>query len=296
MAFDSDPPLHRLNNAAAGCKSETRPPPFRFCREKRLEDPLPHLAGHSRAAVGDVEKNKVSSIFLLPSRFDPYRSMRANGIARVENEIDEHLLDFTAIGGHAKRPIPERDREFHILGQQTQQHGLGVFHNSVQILDNLILGAITAEDEELSSQRCGTVTGVFNLQRMLAQPRVPAEPRKEEPAVGHNDCENVVVVVRQASGEFAENLEFLRAAELVAQGFPVPPKRHLVQCAPHGGGQSREAVLQNVIGGPADGSRNDEEWNIRRDLPRKPEGLETVATGKRKIRQHKIEATKFERP
>ena len=108
-----------------------------------------------------------------------------------------------------------------------------------------------------------------------------------------------------ASREFSKDFEFLRAGELVAEGFPVAAERCLVQRSSHGGRQAGEAVFQDVVGRAilkrihrrlfSDDSRNNEKWQIGLHLPGEPQCLHSVGAGQRKIGQNKIDAPAFER-
>ena len=107
-----------------------------------------------------------------------------------------------------------------------------------------------------------------------------------------------------ASSEFSEDLEFLRAGELVAEGFPVAPERGLVQGPSHGGRQSGEAVFQDVVGRAvlkgshrcffADDARNNEKRHIGLQLPGEPKRFHSIGAGQREISQNKIDAPAFE--
>ena len=181
------------------------------------------------------------------SGFDTDYAARVDRIAGVENKIDEHLLDIAAIDCDPQRPIGYGNREFHILGEQARQHGLGIFYNPVQIEDSSIPLPVAAENKELAGERCRLATGIFDLHGVLAQSGSLTKPGHQQTAVGHDDCENVVVVVGDAPGEFSEDFELLRARELVAERFSITQKSRIVQRTPHSRSQTRETVFQNIV-------------------------------------------------
>ena len=73
---------------------------------------------------------------------------------------------------------------------------------------------------------------------MLAKPRSLVKTGHQQTAIGHDDCENVVVVVGDTPGEFSKYFELLRTRELVSQRFFVAQKSRIVQRTPHSRSQT----------------------------------------------------------
>ena len=60
-----------------------------FGGEKRVEDPFGNVIGDAVSTVGDFEGNRLA--LLEYANFDPALRQLLDGVAGIENKIDEHL-------------------------------------------------------------------------------------------------------------------------------------------------------------------------------------------------------------
>ena len=156
-------------------------------REERVEDALDHLAAHSRAVVGDLEEDVVAvGQVALDARALPVlgvddlraRGQRdragliAQGLARVEHEVHEHLPDLRRVearDGQAGRQVVAH-RRLPADAQVEQLHGLA--HQLAQIDELHEELALAGVGEHLAAQVGRAARGDFDLRDLLLGARV----------------------------------------------------------------------------------------------------------------------------
>ena len=142
-------------------------------------------------------------------------------VARVDDEVHDHLLDLPRVGLHAaERPArsivtssmssPIRRRSILSISPTTS------FRSSDPRLQDLL----AAEREELARQRgCARSAALAISSMSVCDPGSPvADARSSsELAVAEDHGQQVVEVVRDAAGELADGLHLLRLAELALE-------------------------------------------------------------------------------
>ena len=93
-----------LHNAVAVCEAETRSGTRVFGRKKRIEDAPQHVRPHAMAIILDRDQHVVTGLELrrfvcrwaskgLTLRLNADLALSADGIARVEAQVEQYLLE-----------------------------------------------------------------------------------------------------------------------------------------------------------------------------------------------------------
>ena len=180
---------------------------------------------------------------------DPLRSQRdgasvRHGVPRVDDQIDEHLVDLHGIDESVHGAVRLDDVHPDVLAYDTLEQSARVRQDGVQVDYPRSDHLLPAESQELLDQRCRAVARPADLVGILS-PRVPLfELVEEQVGVSDDSSQEVVEVVRDASSESPDRLQFLRVPELL---FQLRPLRHLGREGPVGLGDLRDPLLEFVV-------------------------------------------------
>ena len=228
-----------LGDAVHGREPEPGALPRRLGGEERVEDARLGLRVHPDAVVRHVEPHVLPRCGGDPpagelvvqrgvARRDRDAAARlvGDGVARIDREVEDELLDLPRIGVHEAERRIELEPQLAALADEQPEDAPEVAHARVEV-DALGPEELApAECQELRRERGGAVGGFPDLvhelvrlvggrDRHLQQRREPLDRR-----------EQVVEVVRDAAGEEAHRLHLLRRPELrldAARPGLVPP-------------------------------------------------------------------------
>ena len=82
-------------------------------------------------------------------RFEDEFSSGRHRVARVDDEVHEHLLELTRVGQHIPGIPRERESQLHILADQTVQHLFKVLDEPVWLEDHRLEHLLAAERQKL---------------------------------------------------------------------------------------------------------------------------------------------------
>src|SRR2546426_1032055 len=127
LAVQRDLAAALLDDAVDGREPEARPPPRSFGREERLERASLDLRRHPATGVGHREHHIAAggTVRVLELRevdiagLDGEPAALAHRIARIDREIDDHLLDLTGIRADLTDALGQRGRHGDVLSDQT---------------------------------------------------------------------------------------------------------------------------------------------------------------------------------
>ena len=164
LAVDPDVAAVLLDDAVAGGEAEAGALARRLGREERLEQVARHLLGHAHAGVADREHHvlarqhalvlaRVVLVELDVLGLDRQHAAVRHGVARVDHQVHQHLLELRRIEPHAAEAARRDDAQLDVLADDAAQQVLHLHDEPVQV-DDPRLGDLPArEGEELPRQR-----------------------------------------------------------------------------------------------------------------------------------------------
>ena len=140
-----------------------------------------------------------------------------HGVAGVDRQIHQHLLDLAGIRVHDAEVIVEHRGDLDVLAQQAPQHLERVLDDGAQIechrLDHLAAG----KREQLASQSSRPFGRLRDLLDAAAGRVVRLQVQHRQLGVAEDRGQQVVEVVSDAAGEPADALQLLGLRELVLE-------------------------------------------------------------------------------
>jgi hypothetical protein len=136
-------------------------------------------------------------------------------VARVDDEVQDHLLDRAGVRLHAAQIRRDVHRHHHVLADEPAEHRGHLADEPAQVEDALLDHLLAAEREQLPGEGRAALAGPLHLLEVGAARVVRGQRRDEEVRVAQHHGEQVVEVVRHAPGEPADRLELLRLQELL---------------------------------------------------------------------------------
>jgi hypothetical protein len=196
----------------------------RLGREERLEDALEHLAVHAAAVVAHaqlhvVARGQIGQRLGQPLLADGDRDAAAagHGVARVDHQVQQHLLDLRGIDPRRARPGRRADVEVHVLAERTGQDALGAAHGLAQI-HHLRVGSLPAgEGEQPPHQRGGAIGGGADRVQLGRDLRAARQPQGQELGRADDAGEQVVELVGDATRQAADGVHLDRLQLLLFQ-------------------------------------------------------------------------------
>ena len=161
-------------------------------------------------------------------QLDRQAAASGHGVAGIDGEIQENLLDLPGVRLHAAERRGLHDDDLDVLADQAPQHLLRVGDDRAEIEDARLQDLPPAESEELPRQGRGPFGRPDDLAHALAALRIVGERRPEQLGVTLDDRQEIVEVVGDSAREAAHRLHLLRLAELRLELKPlgdVPTRR-----------------------------------------------------------------------
>ena len=141
------------------------------------------------------------------------------GVARVDAEIEEHVLELRRVRVDRARGRVELGVDVDVLADDAAQRAGRAQDGLVQVAVAALRGASTHEREQPRSQPRGTLGGEQDLLGVQALGRARVEVREQALAAHPDHLQHVVEVVRHAAGQPAEGLEALCQAHALVDGL-----------------------------------------------------------------------------
>ena len=136
-------------------------------------------------------------------------------VARVDDQVHDHLLDLPGVGLDAAQIGRRRDGQPDVLADQASQHLLKLHDDRVQIQDLGLEDLLPAEGQELPGQRGGPLSGLSDLVDVPAHLVVAGETREQELGVAVDDRQQIVEVVGDAPRQSPDRLDLLGLPQLL---------------------------------------------------------------------------------
>ena len=209
-----------VDDAVHHRESESGALPDFLRREERLEDALLHLVRHSDARVAHDERRRSRAVprSAEPStlcRGDGERSAGRHRVARVDGEIEQHLLELSAVGAHARQRRRSLSMSSSMCSPMMRRSiGADAAHDVAEIEHRRLQHLLAAEREQLVREIRGAIGRVDHLAEIVRGGAGLVGAHQRELRVAGDDRDQIVEVVRDAAGERADRLELLRLAKL----------------------------------------------------------------------------------
>ena len=160
---------------------------------------------------------RVGSVEVNVARFDRQLPALWHGVASVDRQIHENLLDLPGVGPNAPEVRPEHRYEIDVFADETAEHLVHVCHDVVEIQYPRLEDLLAAESEQLAGQCGGADSGRHHFSDSFACGCARWQVRQEEFAIPSDDRQEVVEVVGHASGEAPDGLHPLCLAKLLLE-------------------------------------------------------------------------------
>ncbi len=196
--------------------------------EEGLEDLAAHFLGNAVAVVLDLDQDVVGrrQRFLVERRAigrgDVARAQRdptalAHRVARVDDEIDDDLLELIEVGLHQPQIASVHDVELDRFADQPAQQHLQFRQHLAELQRLRTQGLPAREREQLAHQPRRAVGVLLDLHDVL-EGRI-GRPMVGEQQIGIADDrgQHVVEIVGDAAGELADRLHLLALREVLLQ-------------------------------------------------------------------------------
>src|SRR5580700_7058392 len=147
-------------------------------------------------------------------RFDGELAAERHGVAGVDGEIEEDLLELAGVGFDAAEGIAEAQAELDVFTNQAAEELAHVGDEFVEVEDLGLKDLHAAEGEHLAGEGSGAVGCFANLLATAVEGLVGLQAVEKQIAVAADYGEQVVEVVGDAACHAAEGFHFLGLAEL----------------------------------------------------------------------------------
>ena len=138
-------------------------------------------------------------------------------VARVDDEIDDHLLELVEVGLDQPQVAPEHDVEFDRLADQPAQQHLQVGQHFAELQRLRPQRLAAREGEQLPHQAGGPVGVLLDLHDVLEGRIGRAVVGEQQVGIADDRGQDVVEVVGDAAGELADRLHLLALDETLLQ-------------------------------------------------------------------------------
>ncbi len=140
-----------------------------------------------------------------------------HGVARIDREIDDHLLELADVGLDRPEVAHLRDGERHVLADQPAQQHREIRQRLAEIDHLRAQGLLAREREQLPHQAGRPVGVLLDLHDVLERRIGRLVGVQQEVGRHHDGAEQIVEVVRDIAGEPADGLHLLLLIDLVLE-------------------------------------------------------------------------------
>jgi hypothetical protein len=177
LAVDHDPAAGLLDDAEHGRQAEAGALTDRLGGEERLEDPGPGRRLHADAGVADRQHHVpagagaelgggVGLVELDVGGLDGQPAAVGHGVAGVDHQVHQHLLELAGIGvDPAEVGRGPHRTQLDVLAQQALEHRPQVGDDLIEVEHPRLQELAAAEREELAGQPGRALAGLLDLAR-----------------------------------------------------------------------------------------------------------------------------------
>ena len=206
LAVDPDMPAALVHDAVH--RGEPEPRAVVLGGEEGLEEVRLHVRVHADARIRHLEHHVRARLEPGPrrlvladhaiGRLDGQAPAIRHGVARIDGEVQEHLLDLAGIGRHGSQVRRGHGDELDRLAEEPIEHRVQVADDAVDVEHGGRQHLLSAEGQKLARERRRLVGGFPGALGMGAERILGGQPPQNQLAVAADDHEQVVEVVRDA--------------------------------------------------------------------------------------------------
>jgi hypothetical protein len=227
-----DPAAVLLDGAVHHGEAEARAAPGPLGGEERLEQVRAHLAAHPGPLVGHREERVRAGARdargHLPAAVDPdvrrldgELAAGRHGVARVDRQVDQDLLDLPRVEGDRRQRLAADDPQLDVLADEAQDHLLGAQDDLVEVEDLGGDDLLARERQQVAGQRRRRLGRLHHVGQPLPR-RVNGRQRLQAVVDPRgDDREEVVEVMRDPAGQPADRLHLLRVHQLLLEPLSI---------------------------------------------------------------------------
>lgn len=230
LAVDADVAPGLFQQSVHHAEPEARAFPLRLGREERFKGTIAHFRRHPDARIADFDHRvptgfdvwKSSCIVRIGAkcaRRDPQRAALGHCVARVDHEVEYRVFELSRVDQDVTGIRIEAELDCERAGECSAQHA---FHALDQCVDGHDLGREhlpARERQQPLTELCAAPGGVHRVFHEIGGV-FPAHLPREQLEIAEHDRQQVVEIVRNASGQLTERLHALELDDLLAQRAP----------------------------------------------------------------------------
>ena len=173
--------------------------------------------GHHDAGAGSGAAGSAGLADLKVGGCDLKAAAVRHGVARIDEQVHDHLLDLFGIGQDTAQMGIERGGEGDVFADEAAEHAFGIADGGIEVERTGLDDLLAAEGEELAGEGGCAFAGLADFLGAVPQGAVGIEAAGEEIGIAIDDGEQVIEIVSDTAGEASDAFQFLRLAELLLQ-------------------------------------------------------------------------------
>ena len=211
---------------------------FFLRRKEGFENVRLRFGVHTAAIVGNREHYvfagrqhgrgpRIGGIQIDIRSLDCQATALRHRVARINGEIQDHLLDLAAVGLDQAHVGSGRGLQLNVLADQPSQNSLHVHKNALNADYFGRQHLFSTESKQLARERGGPLRGRLDLFRVTPQRIAGGQTIREQICVALDNHQEIVEIVSNSSRQSSDCFHFLRLAKLLLQLSAVRDvKRH----------------------------------------------------------------------
>jgi hypothetical protein len=152
-------------------------------------------------------------------RLDPDFAALGHGVARVDDEVHDHLVELPAVDADRQEPGIMVERKLDLFAHQPVQQVHQVRHRVAQVHDLELQLLLARKRQELAHQRRGAVGVLADLHKVAIFRIALVMAQQQQVAMAGDGRQQVVEIMRHPAGKFAHRLHLLALHELLFEAF-----------------------------------------------------------------------------
>jgi len=144
-----------------------------------------------------------------------------HGVAGVDHQVHDDLLDLRGIGFHRARLRREHRFQLNVFADQALEHRIHRGDDVVEVQDLQPLFVSAAEGEQLVGERRRAMPRLFDLIEIFLERVVEGDAVQRDFAPSDDDGQKVVEVMRDTAGQAAEDIHLLGQGEFLLKHLPL---------------------------------------------------------------------------
>ena len=226
LALDEDETAGLGDDAIDGRKPQPGARADLLGGEKRLEDAFQIFLRDARCryrdtSICDVMAGRHGLVAAADRRLvddiggaDGQGAAIRHGVARVDGEIDDDLLELALIDLDEAEVAAMHDLELDVLADEAAQQMRQIRERVGDVEDARLQGLLAREGQQLAHQIGGAVGVLLDLHDVGEGRVARPEAQQQKIAKADHRGEQIVEIMRHAAGELADRLHLLRLGEL----------------------------------------------------------------------------------